>query len=220
MFSLEKIHKKNKNGESSGVGVAEVELLLGVMEGWAHPLFRDGTNPRFGPKIYVRSRNKKAYNQYFISSTLFLLSLRLWISFFIMIMTLLIKGPLKLFIAEVTISKCQLPPNWHLFKISSEIQRMFSFPCTFIGLAFIALTLQGIKKGKGGGIKCVLRNTFKFIFTQVITSVEKVYKQQSTVVPFETWTLCWWKPQGLEITPLPELEPSGQIPPNWVCLRD
>ena len=134
-------------------------------------------------------------------------------------MTLLIKGPLKLFIAEVTISKCQLPPNWHLFKISSEIQRMFSFPCTFIGLAFIALTLQGIKEGKGGGIKCVLRNTFKFIFTQVITSVEKVYKQQSTVVPFETWTLCWWKPQGLEITPLPELEPSGQIPPNWICLK-
>ena len=47
-------------------------------------------------------------------------------------------------------SKCQLPPNWHLFKISSEIQRMFSFPCTFIGLAFIALTLQGIKEGGEG----------------------------------------------------------------------
>ena len=116
-------------------------------------------------------------------------------------------------------SKCQLPPNWHLFKISSEIQRMFSFPCTFIGLAFIALTLQGIKEGERRWGKYVLRNTSKFIFTQVITWVEKVGKQQSTVVPFETWTLCWWKPQGLEITPLPELEPAVQIPPNWICLN-
>ena len=45
-------------------------------------------------------------------------------------------------------------------------------------------------EGVGEGGEMCFEKYIQFIFTQVITWVEKVYKQQSTVVPFETWTLC------------------------------